>query len=152
MAGLDHVVAFSGVTGSGSQTPFIEIICAANTRLRLKEVSYMSQGISVTDAPIRLELNLVTTAGVTPVAATPQNTDRDVGLTVRSVYNTSWATDPVAGAALRNWMVHPQSGLIYPTPDEDLIILSITDTLGYVLRVVSPGVSVNCEVYMEFEE
>lgn len=152
MAAFRWVHSVSTTSGSATKV-FWELICPANTRCKPLEMAISLKGTSVTDAPIQFELNLVATAGVTPTDGTKTNLDRDNGLTALVTMNDVWAgAEPVAGAILKSWNIHPQTGIIYPVPTDEQLIFSVTDSLGYMLRSVSPSVDVNVQIYTVIEE
>jgi hypothetical protein len=93
----------------------------ANQRLKLKGLEIFGKGISPTDVPIKVELNIITTDGGTATTITPSDNDNEMGETAQGVYKSNYSVEPTTyGASIRVWEVHPQTGLIvyFPMHDE----------------------------------
>lgn len=128
----------------------IQLVAAVNHAIRITEASIGFQGTSTTAEPIKCELIRQTSAG-TSVALTIREADDANSDTFDTIALQDFTAEPTdAGDIIRSWNVHPQTGVIYPPPERDDIMLAAGGRIG--LRVVGPGAAVDVEAYIAFEE
>ncbi len=158
MAGLTFVAGDTVSTvGSGSPTLLLLATSGADVGIVIKEVSVSFQGIVTTEAPYEVELLRCTDAGTGGSSLTPRAMNQAVVEGTISSQTTAtkgtFSAEPAASDVIKNWHVHPQTGLTYPFPPNQELVCIETGGAAYIaVRLVVPTVSVDCEVYMVWEE
>ena len=136
----------AAVSSTTSAKTILQLIAPANTSLRVQGFGVFFAGVSVTDAPIVVELLRQTNAG-TVTARTPLK--RGVSATALQATGAENATaEPTASDILWSGAVHPQMGVEIPLVGKEIQMDGGT-RLG--LRVTA-AVSVNVRAHIDFEE
>lgn len=128
----------------------LSIINAANSLIRLCELSVSFDGVSGTAEPVTVELCSSTQAGAgTSTAQTPVQC-RGPTRTVQASGARNYTAEPTTLTVLKRWLVHPQTGLLvqFPLGREPE---QVTTADALCLRCTAPA-TVNAQAYMEFEE
>lgn len=128
----------------------LSVINAANSLIRLCELSVTFDGISATAEPATIELCSSTQAGAgTSTSQTPVQI-RGATRTVQATGARNYTAEPTTLTVLKRWLVHPQAGLIiqFPLGREPE---QVTTADALCLRVTAPA-TLNCQGYLEFEE
>jgi hypothetical protein len=129
----------------------ISIINAANSLIRITELSVSFDGTSGTAEPVTVELCSSTqagagTAGSTPTPAQTSGATR----TVQASGALNYSAEPTTLTVLKTWLVHPQTGIVLQSPlGRETQQNTTADAL--CLRCTAPA-NVNCRGYLEFEE
>lgn len=134
-------------TGTALKT-LMQLVAAANQRVKLLEIGISFHGISNTDNPIQVDLMYQSTAG-TMTGLTCLAIDPDLTETIQTTAQHTATVEPTAGNVIATWAVHPQTGIVYQVPRGDEPIIKGG---GRIAVVVTAAVSVNADVYMKFEE
>ena len=148
MADLVAVQRVSLVASGTSAQTYIQLNAPTNQRVKLKEVGISFAGTVNTNAPVNVQLVIQTTAG-TASAGTPVATDGDVAETIQATTRVTFTAEPTYAGVLREWNVHPQTGIIVPLPLAKPPVLKGGTRVGLV---VTAGVTVNASAYIEWEE
>ena len=93
----------------------IEATAAANHRFKLLGLEVFGKGVSTTDTPILVSLVRKTAAG-TGTAGTEVKNDPDDAGTIQTSFVANNTVEGTIGDVLKNWEVHPQTGLIVYFP------------------------------------
>jgi len=104
-AGTEGRVALTAATVRTA----VQIVAPANQMIAPLAVRVSFDGITATNVPVIVELLRQTTAG-TMTARTPRKT-RVGGPTLQFTAQHSATAEPTAGDVLREWEIHPQSGV-----------------------------------------
>lgn len=148
MSAFSGVAEKSGIASGVAAKTLLQILAAANHRLRIKEVGVCFHGIVNTEAPVLVQLVRQSTAG-TMSALTPVKEDSSLAETLTTTAQHTATAEPTNTDVLRSWAVHPQSGLVYQAvPGDEPIVPGA----GRVGLVVTAGVSINVDAYIKFEE
>lgn len=149
--------AFIGVAQNAEQAlavseteTLIQIVAAANHRVKVLAWGIFFDGTTVTNEPIQVELVRQSTAG-TSSANTPVKWDDSIAETLLTTARDQFTIEPTTGDILDVKEVHPQSGyeVIYPLGQEP--ICGGGDRVG--VRAITPsGVSPNARAYIRFDE
>ena len=135
MAGL-VASADSGEVASGTGTKTIlQIAAPTNQKVRVNEIGITCKGTNPTQLPIRFEVLRQTTAG-TSTSVTPKKTD-DSSNTVQTTAGANFTAEPTAGDILREFIIHPQSGMNYTVPGIDDLMVPGGGRLG--IRALNTG-------------
>lgn len=139
-------VALSAATAK----TILAVINAANSLIRICELSVSFDGTSGTAEPVTVELCSSTqaTAG-TSTSQTPVQC-RGPTRTVQASGARNYTAEPTVLTVLKRWLVHPQTGLIiqFPLGREPE---QVTTADALCIRCTAPA-TVNAQGYIEFEE
>jgi hypothetical protein len=128
----------------------LSVINAANSVVRIIELSVSFDGVSASAEPVTIELMLSTEAGAG--TATTHTIVQSGGptRTAQATAKRNFTAEPTTLTAIKRWLVHPQAGLTiqFPLGREPE---QVTTADAIVVRVTAPA-AVNCQGYMEFEE
>lgn len=147
------MAAFVGVarqgeiaTGTAAKT-LIQIVAAANHRVKILGFHISFDGTSTTPAPIAVRLLRQTTAG-TMTSLTPVKWDDSIGETLQTTAQHTATAEPTAGDVLFSANIQ-QSGyeVIYPFGQEPIV--GGGDRVGLE---VTAGADVNAFAWIRFEE
>lgn len=148
MAEIHGIAQTSEVAlGVATTKTVIQLVAAANQKVKIKSWSVSFDGISATAEPVQVELLRQTTAGtmsaLTPVAKKP------ISETIQTTAQHTATAEPAASDILASVEVHPQTGYekIYMPGDEVLI----GGGGRLAIRCTAPAV-VNVRANIEFEE
>jgi len=145
-----RAVALIGPVASGTSTlTLLQLLAGTNRELRITEVGISFQGTDNLAEPVQVELLRQSTAG-TASSLTVVKGDGSDSNTIDATAQQTFTAEPTAGAILRQWLVHPQSGLIYQPQDKDKLTVPGGARIG--LRVVTPDADTPVTAYIEFEE
>lgn len=148
MAGLRAVAQKTAVSTGTALKTIIQLLAAANQRVRLLEIAIAFHGVTNTNEPILVQLARQSTAG-TMTGLTLVTLDDDLTETLQTTAQHTATVEPTIGVILASWAVHPQTGLIYQVPKGDEIMIKGAGRLGLI--VTAPN-SVNCDAYLKIEE
>jgi hypothetical protein len=115
MAGVGFATVTGEITTGTSVKTLIQVVAAANHRLRVREISISFKGILGTDAPILVQVLRQTTAG-TMSALTPVKLNDSDDETLQVTAQHTATAEPTAGDVLMSEEVHPQSGYTWQSP------------------------------------
>jgi hypothetical protein len=114
---------------AGVAKTVLQIVAAANHRVRVERWGVFFDGVSVTAEPVQVRVLRQTTAG-TMSANTPKKLDDSIADSVLTTAQDNATVEPTAGDVLDVVEVHPQNGyeIIFPPGQE--IIVGGGDRLG----------------------
>ena len=126
----------------------IQLVAAANHRVKVLRWGVFFDGTSVTAEPVQVRLVRQTDAG-TASALTPVKLDDSLAETLQTTAQQDFTAEPTAGDVVDVVEVHPQSGyeVIYPLGQE--VIIGGGDRLG--IECTAPD-AVNVRAKIVFEE
>jgi hypothetical protein len=123
----------------------IRLQAAGYSTLRLLSLDIMFKGTSSTDAPVAVLMARCSANGTATSTGSfyPLDpTKSDYGAQGNFHYNFS--ANPTSGGALKNWEIHPQSGIVYHFPANQHPIITPGAGLAlYMTAAASQTVSVN---------
>ncbi len=149
------MAAFQGIVqiaeddlGAATEETLIQLVAAANHRVKVLGWGIFFDGTTVTAEPVQVELARQTTAG-TASALSPVKRDDSIADTLQTTAQQDFTAEPTKGDILESREVHPQSGfeVWYPLGQE--IIIGGGDRLG--LLATAPA-AVNARAFIVFEE
>lgn len=126
----------------------IQLVAAANHRVKLLRWGVFFDGVSVTAEPVQIRLLRQTTAG-TASSLTPVKMDNSLSETLQTTAQQDFTVEPTAGDVLESYEVHPQQGIVIMYPLGQEPIIGGGGRMG--LEVTAPAV-VNARAYAVFEE
>jgi len=149
MAGVRFQVDSGDVAFTAATKTILQIIAAANVRLRIERVTFSFKGISATEVPVACELLRQTTAG-TMSAATPAKVNESDDETLQVTAQHTATVEPTASTVKAANPVHPQISysFVFP-PGRDLYVKG-GERLG--CRLLSPAQAGTVRVFVEGEE
>lgn len=128
----------------------LSVINAANSLIRICELSVSFDGVSGTAEPVTIELCKSTqaTAGTSTAHTIAQV--RGPTRTVQATGARNYTAEPTVLTVLKRWLVHPQTGIViqFPLGREPE---QVTTVNALCVRCTAPA-AVNCQGYIEFEE
>lgn len=135
------------LTAAAAKT-VLQLVAAANHRVKLLGWSAMFDGTSTTAEPVQYRVLRQTTAG-TMTALTPTKRDDSIADTLLTTAQHTATAEPTAGDLLEAGEIHPQGGyeVFYPFGQE--IIVGGGDRVG--LELTAPA-GVNVRAKFIFEE
>lgn len=131
----------------GAAKTVLQIVAAANHPIAVKGYSVSFDGTSASAEPVQVDVLRQTTAG-TMSAGTPVE-ETNTGTTLQTTSQINATVEPTAGAVLRRYEVHPQSGVLEKFTIEDEIMVGGGGRLG--IRVTAPA-AVNVLASISVEE
>lgn len=152
MAAL-NLHATSGEVAIGNGKTILQIVAAANDRLRLQGWGISIKGTSATDPPVLVQVVRQTTAGTMSAGVAGTNitkkNDADPE-TVQTTVQVNATVEPTTTNIIESFEVHPQTGyrVFYPAGQE--IIIPNGERLGF--KVTSATLTYNCTVEADLEE
>jgi len=150
MAGVKFRVRTNPITTGTSAKTLLQIVAASNHGVLLNAIGVDFNGVSNTDAPIRVDVLRQTTAGTMGTSASsivkdPDDSDETLQTTIQDTASS----EPTAGDILMTRYVHPQSGYDWAARFGEEIKIGGGDRLG--IRVTA-SVSVSAVVSVRGEE
>ncbi len=133
-------------TGTAAKT-LLQIIAPANQSVVVREIGISFHGVNNTHEPITVELVRQTTAG-TVTSVTPVKGDDGSSDSLLTTAGKNATAEPTTTDTLAVWAVHPQTGLVVPFPDAEIVAKG-GGRIG--LRVTAAN-DVNSDCYIRFEE
>lgn len=147
MAGnFGSLTTSAAVSSTTSAKTILQLIAPTNQALRVQGFGCFFAGVSVTDAPIVVELLRQTTAG-TVTSRTPLKRGIS-GTTIQATGGENATAEPTASDILWSGQIHPQSGVEVPLVGREILMDGGT-RLG--LRVTA-AVAVNVRAHIDYEE
>jgi hypothetical protein len=148
MAGI-LAVAQTGNLATGTALKTLAMIkAAANHRCKAHEFSVSFEGVTVTDAPILVQIYRPTTDG-TMSSLTPKKIDDDAAETLQTVAYENASAEPTIGDILFSQYVHPQGEWTYRRPFGKEIVVRGGQRLAIAVTAIT-GVDVVARI--EYEE
>jgi hypothetical protein len=141
------VTAEIALTGATAKT-CLQLVAAANHRVKLLGWKCAFDGISATAEPVQVRILRQTTAG-TMSSLTPTKNDDSIADTLLTTAQHTATVEPTASDVLGGFEVHPQQGFAEWFPMGAEIIIGGGDRLGF--EFTAP-VGVNVRVEATFEE
>lgn len=151
MAGIRFTCQTQQFTTGTSELCVLQILAAANHRVKVREFSVSFTGIVNTDAPILCQLLRQSDAGSGGDALTPQKMDPtdDETIQTSALENLDGSAVPTETSELISEEVHPQGGYTWQAPFGGEIVVPGSGRLGIN---VTAAVAVNCVARMVCEE
>lgn len=108
---------------AGTPETVLQVVAAANHRVKLTEYSISFKGTSATDAPVRCRIFRQTGAG-TSAAATVSKDDASVDEVLQTTGRSQFTVEPTSDDALMDeFEVHPQTGVkVFLPPGQELLV------------------------------
>jgi hypothetical protein len=134
-------------TGTDAKT-LLQLAAGADHRAVLNELAVSFKGTSPTGTPILVELVRQTTAGTMTAATVNKQIaedPEDLGITA----GVNATVEPTEDHVIRQWLIHPQSGLLWQAPFGGAVPIPGGTRLG--IRVTAAA-SVNAVVSAAGEE
>lgn len=149
MAGLRVVGNTADISFTTATKTLVQIIAAANHRVRVERVRVSFKGTSSSEAPVLVKLAVQTTAG-TMSALTLGKADATYDETLQTTATHTSTSEPTTTTVLASMLVHPQGSheFVFP-PGRDLCIPGGT-RLGILLD--TPTQAGTAGVSFELEE
>ncbi len=115
MSGVGITAQTTEFTTGTSKLTALQILAAANHRVKVSEFSLSFQGISNVAAPILVEIIRQSTTGLSGDVITAKKLDSDHSETVQTTVleNIDGSTQPTDGDVLFRELVHPQGGFTW---------------------------------------
>jgi hypothetical protein len=148
MAGILASAQTAEVETGTSLKTILQIIAAANHRIKIKEISVSFTGTSNTAAPILVQVCRNTDAG-TLSSLTPQKLNPADDETLQTTAAHTATAEPTIGVEVMGENVHPQGGFVWQAPFGGEIQVIGGARLGIA---VTAAASVNCKARFVFEE
>jgi len=126
----------------------IQLIAAANHRVKILEWGIFFNGTSNTAEPVDVQLQRQTDAG-TGSSLTPVKLDDSIGETLLTTGQQDFNAEPTSTDEVDVALVHPQSWYVKQFPYGREPKIGGGDRLG--LRATAPAI-VSCRAYIVFEE
>lgn len=128
----------------------------SNRPLKITEIGVSFFGVTSTDTPIHVQIVRQSTAGTGGTSVTPRSMDPDSGSSIqgtaqRKPTSANWTAEPTATYVLREFAIHPQSGLLLPIPDPEAFVVDGGEYLGIYIAT-APTSSTPMTAYIEWEE
>lgn len=150
MAALIGLAVADNLATGGSTKTLLRLEAPTNQRVRILEVGVSCQGVSTTAEPIEFQVYRCSADG-TGSSLTPVQADDSIADTIQTTATENFSAEPLTpGDVLKSFMIHPQTGVVYPVPGRDEMIMGAGDDIA--IRAVAPGATVDCSVYFKFEE
>lgn len=92
----------------------IEITAASNHRVLIEEISFMFDGVTVSNQPVFVEEIVIGTTG-TGTGGTV-NKRGDYGETPELSYKYNMSAEPTGITVVKRYNIHPQAGILIPLP------------------------------------
>ena len=149
MAAFEGKAVKSAIVLVGAtKATMIQLVAAANHRVRILGVEWSFNGISATEEPILVEIERQTSAG-TMSALTPVKIDDSLGETLQTTAQHTSTVAPTPGDVVYQRYIHPQTGWSVPWEDLEHLVMGGGDRIGF--PVTSAGTQ-SCTCTIRFEE
>jgi hypothetical protein len=148
MAGLLLHVSSGEVALANGKT-MLQIVAAANDRLRVQGWGAAIKGTSATDPPVLWQVVRQTTAGTMSAGTVSKKNDADPE-TVQTTALVNATVEPTTGAIVESFEIHPQTGyrVFYPMGQE--IMIPNGERLGW--KATSSTLNYNAVTEVDLEE
>lgn len=152
MAGI-QLHATSGEVAAGNGKTILQVVAAANDRIKISGWGIAFKGTSATDIPILVTLLRQTTAGTMSAGGAGTNISKKNNSDTETVQTTTQinaTVEPTSGDIIENFEVHPQTGVykFYPAGQE--VIVPNGGRLA--IKVTSAALTYSCTAEMDIEE
>lgn len=152
MAGI-LLHATSGEVAIANGKTILQVVAAANDRLKVSSWGIGFKGTSATDVPVLVTILRQTTAGTMSAGTAGVNLSKKNNAdpeTVQTTVQINATVEPTSGDIIENFEVHPQTGVIklYPAGQE----LIIPNGGRLAIKVTSAALTYNCTAEMDIEE
>ena len=130
----------------------LQLVTPANIGVAVRGLAVSFDGTSGAAEPGSVELIVQTSAGTGGTANTMQHDDRRNGLTIQSAGLKNIATtEPTDGSViLRDWHVHPQTGVEFRWWLDEEILMAGTSAVRLGVRATMPAtVNVRARLFCE---
>jgi len=148
MAGILASAQTAEVTTGTAKKTLLQLVAAANHRVKVKEISVSFKGVSNTDAPILVQVLRQTTAGTMSALTLAKMNESDAE-TLQTTGQHTATVEPTGTSEVMGEEVHPQGGYTWQAPFGGELIIQGGDRLGVA---VTAGVSVSGKARIIFEE
>lgn len=148
MAGVAFAAVTAEISTGTSAKTLIQVVAAANHRIKINELSVSFKGTSNSAAPIKVRVLRQTDAGTASALTPVKGNDADDETLQTTAQHTATA-EPTAGDVLRSLEVHPQSGFYWQAPFGGEIIVKGGGRVGIE---VTAGADVNAIAQIIGEE
>jgi hypothetical protein len=139
-------IAFTAATAKTA----LQLVSPANIGVAVRGIGVSFDGTSGSAEPGLVRVLMQTTAG-TMSAATPVHDDRRNPLTIQSTAQKTATVEPTASTVLRNFHMHPQTGVEFRFWLDEEIVLGGTSAQRLGIEVTMPA-TVNGIVTLYCEE
>lgn len=129
MAGVLFGAVTPEIATGTSLITLLQIIAAANQRVKIKELSVSFAGVVNTNQPILVKVVRQTTGG-TMSALTPKKWNESDGETLQTTAQSSATSEPTTTDVIMSEEVHPQTGYTWQAPFGGEIIIKGGNRLG----------------------
>lgn len=116
----------------------LQVVAAANHRVRLRRLSLFGKGTSPTDTPYKVRLVRQTTAG-TMTSATPVKHDASTDETLQTTAQKNASAEPTSTDEIGFYEVHPQAGLVLMFPPDECPLIAGGARLGIEVTSAQTG-------------
>lgn len=152
MAGL-FLHASSGEQAIANGKTLLQIVAAANDRLRIQGWGFSIKGTSATDPPVLVQLVRQTTAGTMTAGTAGTNITKKNDIdpeTVQTTVRINATVEPTTTDVIESFEVHPQTGFykLYPMGQE--IMVPNGERLGF--KVTSATLTMTAVAECDLEE
>jgi len=150
MAGIDAFAQTDLIQTSAVKLTLLQLVAAANHRVKVQGFSISFQGVVNTDSPLQVELVRQSTAG-TMTALTCIANDESIDETLQTTAQHTATVEPTepANSVIVREFVHPQGGFTYQSMFAKEILIGGGNRLG---MVVTASVDIPCVCRFFFEE
>lgn len=148
MAGVSFAAVTPEIATGTSLITLLQIVAAANQRVKVRELSVSFTGVTNTSLPILVKIVRQTTAG-TMSALTPKKWNESDGETLQTTAQSSATSEPTTTDVIMAEEVHPQGGYTWQAPFGGEITVKGGNRLGIS---VTAAASVNAVARVVGEE
>lgn len=143
--------------GTGVTKTILQIVAAANDRIRVQGWGVFIKGTSATDVPVLIQVARQTTAGtggITSQGSLAKKNDGDPETIQTTIQEgpvaAAWGAEPTTTTVIESAEVHPQTGyrVFYPMGQE--VMIPNGERLGF--RANSATIAYACTVEADIEE
>lgn len=143
------IFASDEITLTTSTVTVLQILAGTNRPAKVAEIAASFKGTNNLAEPILVQLLRQTTPGTASVCTPAKGADGDSNA-IDVSGQKNFTVEPTASDILKQWEVHPQTGLHFVAPVPDLLSAKGGTRIG--LRVVTPGAGVKAVFTLEVDE
>jgi len=148
MAGVHFHGTIQIDTIGTSKVTLLQIIAAANHRVKLSEFSVAFNGTTNTNEPILLELARQTDAGTMSSLTLEKDNEGD-NETIQTTAQHTATAEPTTGNTIRHEYIHPQTGQVWQAPWAKEFTIIGGNRLGFIVTAAN---DVDATLYVAGEE
>ena len=148
MAGVLATAQTAEISTGTAKKTLLQLIAAANQRVKVKEISVSFKGTSSTAAPILVQVLRQSDAG-TVSSLTPQKMNEADDETLQTTAGHTATVEPTGTTEILGEEVHPQGGYTWQAPFGGEVIVKGGARLGIA---VTAGADVSAKARVVFEE